>query len=239
VKSDGDLDVPPGSTAVKTFLVDGKRIETRLFVRYDDGSYAGYSYEWNDDQSDATLLPDGKTKDLPGGKSWTFPSRADCFACHTQIAGFTLGLEARQLNTGDQIDRLARLFDRPIDKESFPTLPAADGQASDEQRARGYLHANCSICHREGSGAGAATLDLRIDQSFADTKTCNVAPQAGDLGVADAKLIAPGDPAKSTLALRMRSLDPVQRMPNVATRLVDDRGVAAVEAWIRSVAACP
>ena len=239
VLPDGDLDIPPGSVAVKTFLIDGRRIETRLFVRYEDASWAGYSYEWSDDQKEATLLADGKTKELPGGKSWTFPSRADCFACHTPVAGFTLGLEARQLNTADQLDRLASLFDQPIAKEAFPPLRAADGEGTDEERARGYLHANCSHCHRAGSGAGAATIDLRIDRSFADTRTCNVAPQAGDVGVADAKIFTPGAPEKSTLALRMRSLDPIARMPNVATRVVDDRGVAAVEAWIRSVGACP
>src|SRR5262249_19794562 len=91
VAPDGDFDLPPASVAVKTFTVGGKKVETRLFVRYDDGGWAGYSYEWNDDQSDAVLLDDAKTKDLGGGQTWSFPSRSQCLSCHTPVAGFTLG----------------------------------------------------------------------------------------------------------------------------------------------------
>ncbi len=242
VMPDGDLDVPPGSVAVKTFSVGGKQVETRLFVRYEDGGWAGFSYEWNDEQTDAVLLADSKTKDLPAGGSWYFPSRGECFACHTPSAGFTLGLEARQLNRedgGNVLDRFAPVLAAPIAKEAFPPLRAADTPgASNEERARGYLHANCSVCHRQGSGAGAATLDLRIDRSLFDTRTCNVAPQAGDLGVADAKVITPGDPSRSALALRMRALEQ-NRMPPLASRIVDEAGIAAVEAWISELTACP
>jgi hypothetical protein len=56
VGEDGDFGLPIGSTVLKTFSFGGKRIETRLFVRHDDGEWAGYSYEWNDAQTDATLL---------------------------------------------------------------------------------------------------------------------------------------------------------------------------------------
>lgn len=241
VGADGDFDVPPGSVAVKTFSVGGRRVETRLLVRYLDGGWAGYSYEWTDDQRDALLLPGSKTKDLPGGGSWYFPSRSECFSCHTPAAGFTLGLEARQLQRDDEGNvqgRLASLLDPPITNESFPPLAGADTPGVPvEQRARGYLHANCSMCHRAGSGAGAATLDLRFDRSFADTRTCNVAPQAGSL-VPDARILTPGDPSKSTLVLRMRALD-ADRMPPIATRVVDEAGARAVETWIRELTACP
>ncbi|MDB4934789.1 MAG: hypothetical protein JWP87_1761 [Labilithrix sp.] len=244
VMPDGDFDLPPGSTAVKTFSIGGKKIETRLFVRYPDAMWAGYSYEWNDDQTDATLLEAGKTKPLPGGTTWTFPSRAECFACHTSVAGFTLGLETRQLDRDEggvnQLDRFAPVLDKPVVANALAPLRAGGAAgASDEERARGYLHANCSICHREGYGAGAATIDLRIDTPFAATKTCNAAPQGGDLGVSGSKIVAPGDPSKSTLALRMRALDQ-NRMPPLATHVVDETGVSAIESWIRGLPpACP
>ena len=242
--ADGDFDLPPGSVAVKTFSVAGKKIETRLFARYPDATWAGYSYEWNDEQSEALLLSAGKAKPLASGQTWYFPSRGECFACHTPVAGFTLGLEARQLDrdegAANQLARFASWLDRPVTPGALPPLRAADAQgASVEERARGYLHSNCSICHREGSGAGAATLDLRIDKTLAETRMCNVAPQAGELGVAGARILAPGDPTKSVLSLRMRALD-ANRMPTLASRVVDDTGVAAVEAWIRSLPpACP
>jgi len=238
VLPDGDLELPPGSVAVKTFTVGGKIVETRLLVREDDGGWAGYSYEWNDAQDDAVLLTTSKTKDLGSGATWTYPSRSDCFTCHTASAGFSLGIEARQLD-GAALDRLAPMLEPPIAKEAFPPLRAADTPgASNEERARGYLHANCSGCHREGAGAGAAMFDLRIDRSFADTRTCNAVPQAGDLGVPDARLIVPGDPSRSILVLRMRALDD-NRMPRLGSRVVDEAGVAAVEAWIRDLPGCP
>lgn len=226
VGPDGDFDVPPGSVAVKTFTIAGKKIETRLFVRYDDGGWAGYSYEWNDDESDATLLASGKTKDVPGFGAWTFPSRGECFSCHTAAAGFTLGLEARQVD----LDGFATVLERPVARDAFPKLDPADGRA--------YLHSNCSMCHREGAGAGAAVMDLRFDRSVADLRSCNVDPSAGDLGVPGAKIVFPGDPTKSTVALRMRALDQ-NRMPPLASRKVDEAGTTAVESWIRSLTACP
>lgn len=243
VRADGDFDLPPGSAAVKTFTVDGKKIETRLFARYADGEWSGFSYEWSDDQKDAVLLEGSKSKDLPNGRRWYFPSRAECLTCHTAAAGFTIGLEARQLDhddaQGNVLARFAGVLETPIQHGAFASLSAADTQgASNESRARGYLHANCSMCHRPGVGAGAATIDLRIDQDLAGMLACNVAPQAGDLGVSDARIITPGDSAKSTLALRMRARDP-NRMPPLATSIVDDVGVASVEAWIRDLAACP
>ena len=244
VLPDGDLDLPPGSATVKTFSVGGKKIETRLFVRYADASWAGYSYEWNDEQTDALLLPGAKTKALAGGQSWTFPSRGECFACHTPVAGFTLGLETRQLDRDlagtNQLARFAGVLGAPVTPGERAPLRAADAAgASVEERARGYLHANCSMCHREGSGAGAATLDLRIDKAFRDTRTCNVAPQAGELNLPGSKLVAPADPTRSAVALRMRALD-TTRMPTLASHVVDEAGVAAVEAWITSLPpGCP
>ena len=246
VGPDGDFDVPPGSVAVKTFSIGKKRIETRLFVRYEDATWAGYSYEWNDAQTDAVLLTEAKTKPLEGGGSWYFPSRAECFACHTPVAGFTLGLETRQLDRVEdagrnQLDRFTDLLATSARPAGVRPLVAPDAAgATDEDRARSYLHANCSMCHREGSGAGGAQIDLRSERSFAATKTCNVAPQVGDLGVASSKLVTPGDAARSTLTLRMRSLDPQTRMPNLATRVVDEKGLAAVERWITTLpSACP
>ncbi len=239
VAADGDFDVPPGSVAVKTFSVADKKIETRLFVRYADASWAGYSYEWNDDQSDAILLSSSKAKVLPNGQRWYFPSRGECFACHTPVAGFTLGLEARQLDREEQgqnqLTRFASWLEKPITPGALRPLQAVDSAGvSASERARGYLHSNCSMCHREGSGAGAATFDLRIDKSLEETKTCNVTPQAGELGVAGLKIVTPGDPARSALFLRPRALD-ASRMPTLASSVVDANGVGAIEAWIREM----
>ena len=39
ITADQDWDLPIGSVAMKTFSVGGKRIETRLFMRHDDGGW--------------------------------------------------------------------------------------------------------------------------------------------------------------------------------------------------------
>src|SRR5207247_1811687 len=85
-----------------------KRIETRLLHR-EQGEWAGYSYVWNDEQTDATLVSregmdksytirDGKA---PGGsrvQTWHYPSRAECMVCHSRAANYVLGLSTMQMN---------------------------------------------------------------------------------------------------------------------------------------------
>jgi hypothetical protein len=41
--------------------------------------------------------PGGATRSI-AGLTWSYPSRAQCFACHSAAAQFSLGLETRQLN---------------------------------------------------------------------------------------------------------------------------------------------
>ena len=48
------------AVTMKTFFVSGRRIETRLIVNHYDVGWSGYSYEWNDDDTEATLLEDRK-----------------------------------------------------------------------------------------------------------------------------------------------------------------------------------
>ena len=74
---------------MQDFTLGARRVETRLLMRHPDGVWAGYTYEWNDAQTDATLLPAGKTKTV-GGQNWMFPSRDQCLLCHTVAAGRTL-----------------------------------------------------------------------------------------------------------------------------------------------------
>ena len=245
--ADDDLDLPNGSVLFKSFSLSGKPVETRMLVRHDDGGWAGYSYEWNAEGTDAALLASSKKT-----SAWVFPGRGECLGCHTKAAGGTLGLEIGQLNrdfvyasTGRISNQLATLdhigmLSAPLGSPSaLAALPSPAGTGPVEPRARAYLHANCSSCHRSDnvvSGGGA--FDLRFTTSFASTKTCNAAATAGDLGIADARIIAPGAPAKSVLLQRMRSATGT-RMPRLASRVVDTQGTGLVESWIQSIATCP
>jgi uncharacterized repeat protein (TIGR03806 family) len=248
VNGEGHFNLPVGSVLVKEFRIGDKRIETRLFMHHTDGSWAGYSYEWSDDGTEATLLPDdGKTKKV-GGQSWTFPSRDECMMCHNESAGFSLGLETGQLNrsfgyvegASNELDKIAALG--LLDNAPGPNrakLPApADDTSTLEDRARSYLHANCAFCHRPG-GPGIGAADFRFGRPFKGAHVCNMEPRAGDLGVAGAMLLVPGKPEQSLISLRMHRTSEGERMPPLASAIVDQSGGDVVDVWIRSVTACP
>jgi uncharacterized repeat protein (TIGR03806 family) len=97
---------PDLTVLVKSFALDTpmgrKWIETRFLTRQ-DGEWYGYSYEWNDAQTDAVLVErGGKDRDFAvgGGRTqkWHYPSRAECMVCHSRAANFVLGLSTLQFN---------------------------------------------------------------------------------------------------------------------------------------------
>ncbi len=108
---DGAWKLPEGTVLVKTFSYGGRRHETRLLVLL-QGEWAGFTYEWNGEQTEATLVEKGGAdRELaPGGRAqaWRFPSRAECMVCHSRAAGFVLGLNTLQMNKGEQFRRLER-----------------------------------------------------------------------------------------------------------------------------------
>jgi hypothetical protein len=116
-------------------------------------------------------------------------------------------------------------------------LPSrTDPQISTTERARAWLYANCANCHRPDSNL-VHDLDLRFATPLADTGICDVPPNHGDLGIADARLIAPGDPSRSVLLARVRSLD-VNKMPPRSGFTYDPDGAALLEDWIGSLTSC-
>jgi uncharacterized repeat protein (TIGR03806 family) len=248
----GDFDFPIGTVTMKSFRVGGKLVETRLFVRHADGEWGGYSYEWNDAETEATLLPANKTRALMGGGSWYYPSRGECFTCHSQVAGRSLGPEIAQLNGDFVYTSTNRLSNQlaTLDKLGYFTTPLAAAPATLakmptptgtagtlEERGKAYLHSNCSFCHQPG-GTGRGTMDFRFGQPFASMGTCNADPTAGDLGVANAKIFVPGQPNQSILSLRTHATDQ-NRMPPLASKLVDTAGTAVLDSWIQGTATCP
>lgn len=249
VGADGDLDLPNGSVTIKTFERAGRPIETRLFVRHADGEWAGYSYAWLADGSDALLLEGSARRDAGGGP-WHFPSRAECLRCHTAAAGRTLGLELAQLN-GDMVytstnrvsNQLATfehigLFAAPLpaSPDALPRLPDPYGAEPVAVRARAYLHASCAGCHRPSGGAGRATIDLRATTPLASTSACDVTSSFDAAGAAR-KIVAPGSAGTSLLVDRLSRRD-ARGMPPLGSLRVDARGVALVGAWVDGLAGC-
>ena len=250
VGSDGDWDFPNGSVLVKNFKLGSTLVETRLFMRHNDGNWAGYTYEWNSAGTDATRVIGGKTTTV-NGQTWIFPSEAQCLTCHTTAAGRGLGLETAQLNrdllypttgrTANQVVTLNSIgtLSPPITQSaaSLPSLPDPYGSAGTiAERARAYLATNCSHCHRSGGGT-PSNLDLRYATALAATNACNADPQSGALGIANARIIAAGDAARSVLVARMNRRDS-NAMPPIGTASVDQAGVTLLTQWVNSLTSC-
>ncbi|MEM6640258.1 MAG: hypothetical protein AAF610_10175 [Pseudomonadota bacterium] len=244
VEADGDFDFPIGTVLVKEFAIGSFRVETRLFVRHEDGNWAGYSYEWNDAQTDADLLPGFKQKDVLG-QTWTFPSRSQCLFCHSAAAGRSLGLEIAQLNNeldygADGVGNQLTVLDQiglvdgglPGPVATLDALPDYASSAPVAERARGYLHSNCAMCHQPG-GPGGGPEDFRYALTGAEINALDVIPTRGDLGVAGALLLKRGLPEESVLWLRLAS-DGFGRMPPIGVSIVHSEGVDLIGQWIET-----
>jgi uncharacterized repeat protein (TIGR03806 family) len=244
-----DFDFPNGSVLVKNFSLAGQLVETRLFMRHDDGTWAGYTYEWNAQHTDATRVIGGKTVQV-GSQTWEFPSEAQCLQCHNAAAGRTLGLEigqlngdleypatgrtANQLTTLNAVDTLTPALTQAADE--LPVIPDPAGNAPLGERARAYLHSNCGYCHRPG-GAAQSDMDLRYTTALSATHACDITPTLGELGITDARLIAPGSAARSVLVARMNRTGE-DAMPPLARHSIDTAGVQLISDWVNGLSGC-
>ena len=185
------------------------------------------------------------------GQDWVFPSEAQCLSCHTAAAGRSLGLEVAQLNgpllyaqTGRTANQLLTLDSIGMFSPSLatppdmlPSMPDPFGSGGTQaERARAYLHTNCSQCHRPNGGT-PTDLDLRYTTTLAGTNGCDRIPQAGDLGLANARIIAPGAADRSVLVARANRRDALA-MPPLASTVVDAAGVDLLARWVNSLSSC-
>jgi putative heme-binding domain-containing protein len=177
-----------------------------------------------------------------GERVWQFPSRAQCATCHNSFADFTLAYNPMQLDrqVGDstannQLDRLRAMNLFPATAPRPPKhLADPYGTAGTvEERARSYLHVNCSHCHRFGGG-GSALIDLRYDIPERDRHTIGQRPNLGTFELDDAHVITPGEPARSVMMYRM-SKTGRGRMPHIGSQVVDHDGVLLIERWVRQM----
>lgn len=255
-------DFPVGTIIIKNFLLPqdfrdpegtAKRVETRLMVRT-SFDWEGYTYEWNDAETDAFLLPElGRQRpftlvDESGADfsyQWQYPSRTTCFVCHTAAANTILGLNFPQLNhaftypdSGISDNQLRTMDHIGLFEDGLPKTPdqlprspdATDASASIADRAQSYLQANCSHCHRPGGGTGV-TMDFRWGVPLAERNIVNTPPVGNPMGIFDAFRFAPGEPERSVIPARMGTPNWL-RMPPEATSRVHHEAVALVRAWI-------
>jgi uncharacterized repeat protein (TIGR03806 family) len=253
----GDWIFPNGTVFVKTFElpIDAAnpslkhRLETRLLVRDSAGGVYGVVYKWRPDESDADLLPSSLTEQIHG-QTWYYPSRPDCLACHNAKTSGVLGVKARQLNrtftypSGVTDNELRTwnhlgLFANPIndaDLGNILTLAAADDAArSLQDRARSYLDANCSHCHRPGGTV--AYFDARYDTPLEKQELID-GPVLIDQGIDRPRVVSPHDIWRSIAFMRINTLDDI-KMPPLARETIDQKGVKLLQDWITSLPGRP
>src|SRR5207253_6412423 len=102
-------DFPDETVLIKSFGLETtaddpasrRWIETRFFTKQ-RGEWVGYSYLWNDEQTDAELVAgEGLDREYqtrvaisnehPDGlktQTWHYPSRVECMVCHSRAANF-------------------------------------------------------------------------------------------------------------------------------------------------------
>ena len=234
-------------------------LETQI-LHYENGSWQPYSYLWGEDRTDAVLV-DAAGTDLQLNdtvqatnqqdtnteeRTWRVSAENECRLCHNAGSDFILGFVPNQLNivqpassetNSTQLQRLAvqntihSVRQRASDSPDRLVDPHDETQSLND-RARSYLHGNCSSCHHPGGNA-IVSFYLRRDLPFEDLRT-NKGTGIGTFGLRNAKLIVPGDPYRSVLLYRMAKLG-YARMPYIGSHGVDGSGVKLIEQWIKSM----
>ena len=231
-------------------------IETQL-LHFENGTWHPYTYAWNTpakgEAADAVLVDaSGVDREVPTtipadknrlGAVWHFGAVNECRLCHNAGSDFVLGFEPNQLNLatpGSTDGRLKTLAAKGVIAR-VPEFPKSnpgrlvnphDSEQRLNDRARSYLHANCSSCHHR-RGNAIVSFYLRRELPFEKLNT-NKGTGIGTFGLSHAKLIVPGDPFRSVLVYRMAKLG-YGRMPYIGSRVVDSRGLALISQWIRKL----
>ena len=236
--------------------INALRVETRLMVRFPD-VWKVYTYVWDEAETEAVLTKYGKVVELaftdaegqPAMQNYKVPSLEQCGSCHSRDNVLkTLGPVTPQMNypveregqTVNQMEWLASLglFDAPLpDLSAVPRLydPLGD-EGTLEQRARSYLHANCSHCHRQDGGAGISGLRFVYwEQEPVHLGICKPPAAAGSASNGLSYDIFPGSPEQSIAIFRMQSLDPEIKMPELPSQVLNPEGIALISEWIAAM----
>jgi uncharacterized repeat protein (TIGR03806 family) len=204
--------LPEKTVLVKSFALELEEgnpksrrwIETR-FLTKQDAEWVGYSYLWNEEQTDATLVeakgldqtyevrvrrssehPDGIRK-----QTWHYPSRAECMTCHSRAANFVLGLTTQQMNRDYDYGKV-----RENQLQVLERLGVLRTDWAGEAR-------NALVAAFKAKGADDNAATVQADRQ---------APQGGQRGVPPASLFTQ-PPARLT-----RLVDPYDRKQDLTAR---------------------
>lgn len=260
-------EAPEGTVTIKSFELEmtsgdpssRKYIETRIMVRQEK-EWTGYSYLWNEDQTDAELVEkSGLDKTFriadesdPRGyrdQVWHYPSRTECMVCHSRAANFVLGFNSLQLDSeytypdGTKDNQLRTLYHVGLLKnekgyvERKPDAPRLvdphDSSQPLEARARSYFYTNCANCHVE-AGGGNALMNMDLRASREAMKMIGIKPIHPFPDHPEALIVKPGEPENSVLFLRVNRRGTGQ-MPPLGSNVIDKKSVELLREWIESL----
>jgi hypothetical protein len=223
---------PVGTTFYKTFSRDGLRLETRVLEKVGPDAWDMRAYAWDRSQRRAidVTQSSAEVRENVLGTDHDIPDGSMCRQCHSGSRDAVNGYSAIQLGT----------------------VEVPGGEI--ERAALGYLHGNCSHCHRESTectsldccrtSACVTGLFMQVraaDARVEDSGVYRTAIGRGSiytLGGASCR-VAAGDPDASVIALRMAARGSPDAMPRIGTEHVDPNALAAVRAWIASMSPGP
>ncbi len=258
---------PAGMKLWKELKMGGKRIETRIFTKLDDGSWVHTSYRWNADETDAVRKDGGESVAGigPNGGAYEIPNTGQCDQCHLGRKDQALGFDAVSLGlptaTGQTLAKLAAegwlSAAPPATTLDFP------GPDDGARAAVGWLHTNCGQCHNANTNASAGFKQHLLVRATDLAPTDGGAPatlEQLDIWTqaycVDAfrmdpdtkkpfKYIRGGDPAKSLMSILAGSRvnsgelpNPGVQMPPIVSRAVDHQGVKVLNDWIATLPEC-
>ncbi len=232
---------PDNTLIAKTFYYNiddqntglGKQIiETRIQLKV-AGEWLVGNYIWNGDQTEATYRETGSEipisyTDMNGDTqnvSYIIPSKTDCITCHSNSNTIVpIGPKLRSMNfvpsyTGmNQLEyfKANGLLDGLSSASDISVLPnwKDDVTYSLEERSRAYIDINCAHCHQPGGAVINFDLDFRYETAFDDTA---IYPNRGEI------------------EMRVQSVVPTYRMPQLGRTVVHDEAVAMLIDYIDSL----
>ena len=268
----GGWKFPEETVLVKSFALDleagnsksRKWVETR-FLLFEQNEWVGYSYRWNESQTDAELVEakgadrDYKIKDVraPGGsrkQTWHYPSRAECMTCHSRAAQFVLGVNTLQMNRehdygggkANQLRTLAHIgvFDLKPDKAGVVKLPKPPEKMASlpnpyDESADLELRARSYLhanCAQCHVEAGGGNSAITLNWGTAPEKMRLIGVAPQHDKFGLADALLVAPGAPERSVLMQRILRIGQGgMPPLAKSLVDEPAVKMLGEWIRSV----
>jgi hypothetical protein len=223
-----------GTKTWKELAVNGRRVETRFFWKVRDDKWVRATYLWSEDESHARRNDQGVPNAL--GTGFDVPKTEDCDGCHEGRKDRLLGFDAIGLGArGATGVTLATLGAEGKLTHAFPDAPIET-----HDPALAWLHVNCGVtCHNGSANATANATGLRLRlavdaggrASYDELLRATYGVSATSPHYTGEVRLVPGAPDASLL-VRLASSRGADQMPPIATRLVDEAGVAALRAWI-------